>query len=610
MSSESVPTFDDARLIQVTWSVGETFGGMTNVFFHRARAFHRLTGKTVELLTLAPDLDPEATTERMLADGQLLPGMRLRNLWTELRVLSDEDIERLGRLSPGVLTPARQLVEAAPDAASSGDNERFGPNSVLLQVDRRRQDGTLLSTDERDVKQPGVPGGRRISVYDRAGTMRGQWRSASAFYADWVQFLTEGQPAFVIIDSQFVANLLHAGRYSNTVKVAAVHSTHVEAGANPATGPLPRGKFGFMTHFDAYDAVAVLTQTQANEILRRGLADDRLVAIPNSRSLPDKPYTGDRLGSDFVVVARLVGTKRLDHVLRALAAARLQRPGATLTIYGGGDARASLEALTHQLGLADAVTFAGVTPQGAKRFFEHRFSLLSSRFEGLALTLIESQAAGCIPISYDISYGPGDIITDGTDGFLVGDGDIDGLSRAMIRAIDLSPAEFDAMSRNAFEAAHTFSDESVTQQWAQLAEAGFARKAHGSVASASILGTRIDGVSEGGLSVSARLYGTLTTATKVYISWDRSSEGIYGRVRCAVESGPGTGEWTVRAIVPSSAPEGLTGQAGLNLDVISDRTFQRDRFTLAHAWPGVTVGSLIFGAVKAGGRVTFQPASG
>ena len=32
--------------------------------------------------------------------------------------------------------------------------------------------------------------------------------------------------------------------------------------------------------------------------------------------------------------------------------------------------------------------------------------------------LVESMASGCIPIAYDIDYGPSDIITDGVDGFL------------------------------------------------------------------------------------------------------------------------------------------------------------------------------------------------
>ena len=52
--------------------------------------------------------------------------------------------------------------------------------------------------------------------------------------------------------------------------------------------------------------------------------------------------------------------------------------------------------------------------------------LLTSRMEGLPLVLLEAMSVGCIPIAYDMPYGPADIIVDGVNGYLVEAGDIEG----------------------------------------------------------------------------------------------------------------------------------------------------------------------------------------
>ena len=54
-------------------------------------------------------------------------------------------------------------------------------------------------------------------------------------------------------------------------------------------------------------------------------------------------------------------------------------------------------------------------PFDVDEFSKASFSLLTSSAEGLPGVLIESMGRGCIPISYDLPYGPSDIITHGVD---------------------------------------------------------------------------------------------------------------------------------------------------------------------------------------------------
>nr|MBO8492382.1 glycosyltransferase [Staphylococcus aureus] len=51
-------------------------------------------------------------------------------------------------------------------------------------------------------------------------------------------------------------------------------------------------------------------------------------------------------------------------------------------------------------------------------------SLITSNMEGFSLALLESLAHGVPVISYDVDYGPSELIQDGFNGYLVPPGDI------------------------------------------------------------------------------------------------------------------------------------------------------------------------------------------
>jgi glycosyltransferase involved in cell wall biosynthesis len=96
-------------------------------------------------------------------------------------------------------------------------------------------------------------------------------------------------------------------------------------------------------------------------------------------------------------VAALRPEKNLARLLRAFAIARRSHP-ARMVIAGDGPERASLQALTAELGLADSVRFLGhmAGPQDAYRQFD--IFALSSDTEQMPLSLLEAMAAG-LPVA-------------------------------------------------------------------------------------------------------------------------------------------------------------------------------------------------------------------
>src|SRR5699024_10218082 len=72
-----------------------------------------------------------------------------------------------------------------------------------------------------------------------------------------------------------------------------------------------------------------------------------------------------------------------------------------------------------EVDVMDAVRLHGHRTGAKSNFHTSSFSLLTSRFEGQPLVVLESMSAGCIPICYEVDYGPADIIDHGVNGFLV-----------------------------------------------------------------------------------------------------------------------------------------------------------------------------------------------
>ena len=105
-------------------------------------------------------------------------------------------------------------------------------------------------------------------------------------------------------------------------------------------------------------------------------------------------------GPHFLFWGRLHSQKGLDTALRVFARIHARFPEASYTIIGPDmGARATLEALARELGVADAVHFTGPLPfeEIASRAGHASFYLQASLTEGMALSVVEAMQMGLIP---------------------------------------------------------------------------------------------------------------------------------------------------------------------------------------------------------------------
>jgi len=137
-------------------------------------------------------------------------------------------------------------------------------------------------------------------------------------------------------------------------------------------------------------------------------------------------------GLRVLCVARLIARKRVDALIRAVAA--LREAHVRLTLVGSGKEEASLRRLATQLGIADRVDFAGtVPPQRVVRYYQDSdVFALPSLSEGMSNAALEAMACG-LPIVMPDTGGAAELLRDGANGFLLSRGSAGELSEALGR---------------------------------------------------------------------------------------------------------------------------------------------------------------------------------
>jgi glycosyltransferase involved in cell wall biosynthesis len=141
-----------------------------------------------------------------------------------------------------------------------------------------------------------------------------------------------------------------------------------------------------------------------------------------------------RAGADEVLlgfVGRLVPIKRVDLVLRAVAAVRREGVPIRLMIVGDGPERASLEQLARRLGIDDVACFLGYLPDTSAAAAAADIAILASDNEGTPVALIEASAAGRPAVATAVGGVP-DVVIAGA-GVLVPAGDHAALAGAVVR---------------------------------------------------------------------------------------------------------------------------------------------------------------------------------
>ena len=220
------------------------------------------------------------------------------------------------------------------------------------------------------------------------------------------------------------------------------------------------------------DAVVALTEGDANDWKSY---NDNVHVIPNVVNLNDQgdrsliPFQGKDIKRPvpLIYVGRFSKQKDIDSLLHVWEIIHQQYPEWRLDIYGEGELK---EHYLSRIHLMDAnIHVYEPTANIMEVYCEHSILLLTSLYEPFGLVLPEAMSCGLPVVAFDCTYGPADIITDGVDGYIIADRNIELFAQRVCQLI----SDYDLrvqMGKAGIASSKRYQASRIMPQWIQLFE--------------------------------------------------------------------------------------------------------------------------------------------
>ena len=179
----------------------------------------------------------------------------------------------------------------------------------------------------------------------------------------------------------------------------------------------------------------------------------------------------DKLAKKIVTVGRFHNQKGYDYLAEVAIKVLSKHPEWQWDIYGSGD-KIIENALNRKLvegGVLSQVNFKGNVKGTENIYPNHSIYVMTSRYEGLPLVLLEAQQYNLPIVSFSCPTGPNEIVEEGVNGYLVECYDTDKLSEKLLELMEDEVLR-QSFSEHAKDNMDKFNKDKILKQWLELIE--------------------------------------------------------------------------------------------------------------------------------------------
>ena len=169
----------------------------------------------------------------------------------------------------------------------------------------------------------------------------------------------------------------------------------------------------------------------------------------------------------FMSAGALESRKGFDLLLTSIAnLPEDTKPLLHFTIYGSGSQYSNLKDQIRRFGLSDHVVLAGFVSDLVERYRDYDAFILSSRYEGFPLVMVNALASGMPVLAFDCETGPAEVIVSGANGMLIENGSCEAMCRAIVQFVGTFNS--DRYFENCVESARPYALKTVLPVWDRL----------------------------------------------------------------------------------------------------------------------------------------------
>lgn len=215
------------------------------------------------------------------------------------------------------------------------------------------------------------------------------------------------------------------------------------------------------------DKLIVLTKSAEYYYERLHVKSDKVVQIYNPVVDRSEDVVYDQHSQKIISVGRLSYQKNFELLLDIAAIVIPRHSNWTWDIYGEGELHQSLVQKAEALGISDRVRFMGMVDDLYNHYDSYSFMVMTSRYEGFPMTLLEGITHGLPLISFDVPTGPSEIIDHNVNGYLIHPGNQDEMIKAIEDLIEHPETRKD-FSQASLRIKEHFAIGSILEKWRQI----------------------------------------------------------------------------------------------------------------------------------------------
>lgn len=241
-------------------------------------------------------------------------------------------------------------------------------------------------------------------------------------------------------------------------RIFQLHNPHLVDPLDTKSGVKNSFKNILNSNFSKNDSIITLTEKQKLDIIEEvPNLKSNITVIPHSTKPTTIRYKKEK--NHFGIICRLHPQKNLKDAIKAFYLFNQEISGYYLDIFGDGESYSELKSLVINLGLEKNVIFHG-NVQDVNQAYQKIFALLiTSNFEGFPLNALESLSNGTPIITYEVNYGPTDIV-DENSGWVADSRSPESLKEKMVIAINNPKNTKEVQKR-----AEYFSEDNFVSKW-------------------------------------------------------------------------------------------------------------------------------------------------